>query len=317
MPTFRQLLLASTLGFAACGHEALLVDPTGTMRVVADLRLPADREVVQARSGGATVVAFDADAAANLQTSTSPPSLRITFGAAPAPDAKLDREIRIVDDTGATVAVELALLHIAGVALPERLPLGTRTHAPTDARGTPRVGPGDLVVAMLRAQNAAALNPRPEVDVLFLVGFVRDGDDAWRQRCEREVRTAVNGFAQLQMHVRQAGPAEADVTRAIGELLDAGCRAIVTSVGDPAVLAASRSRCDDAKVALVALDPLLRPGATCCVGADQDVLGRTAAERLRAAVPAGSEIVLVRSTGDALADLRATGFAAALGLKPL
>jgi hypothetical protein len=327
MPRSIPVSLVVLLGLAACDDDNAATNGTGPTWILSDLEVPADadsaRKAVHRELGehakGVAVVALDPAATWAVIGATSPAvtathGVRITIDTALFPHDKLDREVRILDDTGAAVAVDLALLHIAGIALPERLPLGTRSFTETDKKGTPRVGPGDLVVAMLRNQNAAALNPRPDIDVVYPLGFVRGGAGAWPARCEQEVRAAAGRYAQLQLQVRDAGGDPGGVTRCIGELLDAGCRAIVASIDDPAQLGASRERCDAARIALLALDPRLRPGATCCIGADQDVLGRTAAERLRANRPDGAKIVLVRTAGDPLADLRAAGFAAALGL---
>ncbi len=317
---FERVVPSALLLLAACGGDAQPVDDAGRVRVVAERTLPADRQALRAASGGKVVVALDAAASLAAIEATSPAAtaehvLRVTIDAPPEVTEKMDREVRVVDETGAAVAVDLALLHIAGIALPTRIPLGTRCYTGLEPAPTTRVGPGDVVVAMLRSQHAAELDPRPAIDVAYPVGFVRGDGKPWHLRCEREVLAAAGRYTQLHLQVRDAAGDAAALARGVGELLDLGCRAIVVSLDDPAALAAVRARADEQRVALIALDPQLRPGATCCVGADQDVLGRAAAEQLRAAVAGPAEVVLVSTAGDALAPARATGFKAALGSK--
>ncbi len=235
---------------------------------------------------------------------------------APAPEEKLDREVRLVDETGAAVAVDFALLHIEGIALPERVPLGTRVCTFETRDGLPRAAAGDLVVASLRSQHAAVLDPRPATDACHPIGFLRFDGKPRHVRAEQEARAAAGRYAQLLLTTRDAGGDAAAWQRHFDELLQLGCRAIVVCTDDPASLEAVRPRADARQCSLLVLDPnLAAVHAHCCLSGDQATLGRAAAEQLRAAMPGGAALVLARTSGDPLATKRHAAFAEALGLK--
>jgi hypothetical protein len=329
MPRHARFPLAVVLALSACGNNSVLVDGKGTVRVLADLELPADASAATAavrgeldkHSIGVALVAFDAAAAwagiaATTPATTAKQGMRITIAAAPTPEEKLDREVRLVDETGASVAVDFALLHIEGIALPERVPLGTRVCTFETRDGLPRAAAGDLVVAMLRSQHAAVLDPRPATDACHPIGFLRFDGKPRHVRAEHEVRAAAGRYAQLHLTTRDAAGDAAAWQRHFDELLQLGCRAIVVSTDDPASLEAGRQRADARKVALLALDPnLAAVHAHCCLSVDQATLGRAAAEQLRAAMPGGAAVVLARTSGNPLAATRLAAFAEALGLK--
>jgi hypothetical protein len=300
----RALLLAC-LALASCGDAA--PDAAPRFRLVGTIELAGrdrDADVSRVRDrlvAGAAVLAWDAaatDAVTRATSAAATPThaLQVTIAAAPTPEEKLHREVRLVDETGAAVAVDLALLHACGVELPAKLPLGTRvfTSANAAAGGTPRAGPGDLVVALLRDQHAAVLAATDPVTL----GFVRFADTPAHRRIEAEVRAAA------AKHPR------------VGALVAAGCRAILATAEDPAALATVRSTPAGAGVGVLVLDPLLRsePGTT-VLGADQDVLGRTAAEHVRASLPNGGELLFVQTAGDPHVDARRAAFVRVLGLR--
>ncbi|MGB3969415.1 MAG: hypothetical protein WBO45_21965, partial [Planctomycetota bacterium] len=122
-----RLLLAAVLPLAACS-KPLLVDEAGKYRVVARVAAADAKAVVASHGTDACLVAFDQAATSAVLTATSPAAssrhrLQVTFGAPPLSEEKLDREVRVVDETGAAVAIDLALLWLGGVEPPARLPL--------------------------------------------------------------------------------------------------------------------------------------------------------------------------------------------------
>ncbi|MGB3970242.1 MAG: substrate-binding domain-containing protein, partial [Planctomycetota bacterium] len=177
-------------------------------------------------------------------------------------------------------------------------------------------GPGDLAMAMLRNQHAAILTTRPVTDEIRPLGFVRGTDGDWHHRVAAEVRAAAGRYPQLGLQERDCKDGAAAVVAKIAELIELGCHAILVSLDDPAAVAPAMDHAEQRRVTVVVLDPALRLGrATCVVGADQEILGRTAAEQVAAMLPAGGKLVLVDAAAPGLAAARFDGFAKTLGLR--
>jgi hypothetical protein len=330
MPTTRLLMLAAWLPFAACS-KPLLQDEAGKLRVVAQIVVAdaaagavAVRAAVREHSPVAVVIGLDATAAqaiAGMARATGEGGAEkcrcVTIGPSPAPGTLLDSEVRVVDDSAAGVAVDLAVLWLQGVQLPTKLPLGTRivTAANAAAGGSARPAPGDLVVSMLRSQHAALLGERPG-DAAQPVGLLRANDTEQHRRTADEVRAAASRHRHITLHERNANGDAAALPKLATELLDVGCRVLLVAPDDPAAVAAITALAEPRKAAVFALDPTLRAaGAVCVLGADQEVLGRAAGEHLVATLPNGGNLVLVQASASPHAEARTRGLAAAMGLR--
>ena len=225
----------------------------------------------------------------------------------------------VVADDGAAAAVELALLSCHGIDLPPRVPLGSRTitHANAAAGGAPRLGPGQLILQLLRNQHTALLTEQPTGDVVFRIGFVGQRPDAHHRRLRERIAAAKKRFPQLVLQDEFADGELARIEGLARELVAGGCRALLLSVDDPTQLAATRTIADAGNVALVVLDPLLRGEfATCVLGCEQTLLGRAAGEVVPQLLPDGGSLVLLHGgLHDSLQRQRRDGFVAALHLE--
>lgn len=318
--------LVAMLSLAACS-KPLLQDAAGRMRVVSQVPIgdiasgaSALQAALREHRGIAAVVALDTAASvvvANTDPAGSPRPRRLTFGDPPPANATLDSDVRLVDETGAAAAVDMALLWLHDIAPPAKLPLGTRafTAANHAAGGTPRPAPGDLIVSMLRTQHPDVVTTQPATDVIHPLGFVSAADGSWHQHVGEQVRAAAKRYPQLELHTRAAKGDAAAVPNLLAELLERGCRAILVS-GDANLVTPFMARAEERRLGIFVLDPALHQGrATCVLGADPEVLGRAAGEQLAVLLPNGGDFVLVQHDTDEQAKARLRGFSAALGLR--
>lgn len=322
--------------FAACGDRALLQDANGRYRVTA--RIPAtdgvdaisDALAAHVNAHGAPALVFAhatdvAQVAAQLRASVgkTPLDYRIVaIGAVPDNDSDSGGPIDVVvlDETGATVAIDMALLACSGITPPGKLPLGTRILTPANRAkgGTPRPAAGDLIVEMLRRQHATILAIPPTTDVVFRIGLVQwRASDDWHQRVCNEARVAAKRYRQLDLDVRTADGQLPRQDAIVREFLAEGCRAILVTTDDPNSIASVAAEVNAHKAALIVLDRLLTgEHATCSIGADQTILGRAVGETIAQLLPNGGTIVQLH--GDLFSVIqqrRHEGFVDALGLK--
>jgi hypothetical protein len=287
-------LLPAALLVAACADDPA---PGIAARVPAALGAGAVRDAVAAHSP-AVLVALDAEALAIAREGA--PDLRTVaigerLAAAPARAAL---ETIVVEDTGAAVAIELALLAANGVALPPVVELGTRTLTAANAAagGAVRPGPGDFGMAALRRQHADAVTTSPSVDVVFAVAFVQVGvAGEWHARVRAAVEADARRYPQLALRVEEATSDAGAVAAVVRRCAADGVRAVVV-VGAGTLLRDAVAAASEAKVAVVALcrSPEAVPGA-CIVGQSPAVLARAVAD---AALPAAGAGALVVVHGD-------------------
>ena len=316
------LLVLGSIALAACGRAALLQDPNGTWRVVAQApaEVAAITAATQQQAGIAAIVACDGAAlvAARTAIAAEPALCEVRlFGvgglaaAVPSP-----RETIVVEATAAEAALELSLLACHGLAVPPRLHVGTRVvdAANAAAGGDMRPAPGDLALVMLRREHPTVLTTRPDTDVIFPLAFVQWRADAWHDRVHEEFVAVVRRYPQVALTVYQAAGDVAQFTAAMQQCFDANVRAVVIAADDWRALAPLVAAADERRIARFGIDPHgAAAHVTCSLGADQEVLGRALGEAVRAQLPGGGALLEVGQC-DA-ASLRQQGFVKVLGLQ--
>lgn len=320
----RIVAFGAVLCVAACGEGPLLQDAAGKYRVVAEGTL-ADLGAPLRAGSVALLVALDRDGTELL--GDAPPSAGgrpyppvVGIGEPPADGAPGPAAL-IVPETGAGIAVDLALLACNGLALPPRIPVGARLYTDANRRagGERQLAPGDFVVELLRREHAAVLTTTPATDEVHRIALVvfRD-DDPWQRRVLAEVAAAAQRYPQLELHSACADGDPARRDGRIREFLGQGARAILVTSGAPVGLAAVAGAAAAQNAALIALDPVLAPDeqATCCIGCEAGMLGRTAAAGVRALLPGGGALALLfADRGDATTAARMRGFVDGLALR--
>ncbi|MBL8728143.1 MAG: substrate-binding domain-containing protein [Planctomycetes bacterium] len=338
MKLLRALLLGSCSLLAACGDHALSQDASGRYRLVAQfagsqVHSDACREALERHGTAALVFAHDEATATGPRGIWSsgyrPLEFRLVTIGDYSPDelfpATLPPEERrraeqtavVFEETGAAVAVDMALLWCHGITPPRRLPLGTHFVTPGGV-SSPQPAPGDFVVELLRRQHADLLTTTPQTDVVFRMGLVMSRADDRHLRVRNQAYVAAKRYPQLDFVDRVADGDGAGLEATVRELLAAGHRAILVSTDDPSALGPIAVAAQERNVALIVLDPKAEcQYATCCIGCDQQTLGRAAGEAAKLLAPNGAAIVeLADDLQSESAQLRHRGFCDALGLQP-
>lgn len=327
----RALLLGSCSLFVACSERALLQDASGRYRLVArcdgrDADGPRCRELLRRAGEHATILCHDERMVRAAATST--PNLHIVAIGGAGPDAmfaptdapemrRLAAQTAVVlDETGADAAIDLALLWCHGIAPPSHLPLGTRILR-SGVPDAAQPAPGDFVLELLRRQHGDLLTSQPNTDVVFRIGCAVLRADGRHLRVRDQARAAAARYPQLELVDRAADGDRERLAAIVRTFLDDGHRAILVSTDDTKSLAPIAAAARERNVALFVLDAFAECDvATCCIGCDQQVLGRAAGEAVRQLEPGGAAIVEI---GDDLQRpairLREQGLAAALGLQ--
>lgn len=318
MNVLRALLSGSCSLLAACGgHHALPGDASSPYRLAAQFRgaeTGGEQCLAELRQLGAQALVF-----AHSERSAGRHDGRMVLIADDPPEAALaghgKQTAVVVTQTGATVAVDMALLWCHGITPPRRLAIGTRVHMP-DGTTTTQPAPGDFVIQLQRREHADVLTTTPQTDVVFHIGIVLQRAEGRHLRARDEAVEAAKRYPQLDLVARcaEGDPALLEVN--VRELLAQGHRAILVSTDDPDALGPIAAAAQERNVALIVLDPNVDwRAATCCVGPDQRTLGRAAGETVKVMAPSGAAIVeLADELESASAQQRHQGFCDALGL---
>lgn len=330
MNVVRALLLGSWSLLAACGGDgALLQDAGGGYRLVA--QYDGAEGIHEARErlhpNGAQALLFThQERLARVAAASSSAFHIVTIGDS-APDEmfpatassppRAEQTAVVLDETGAAVAVDLALLWCHGITPPRRLALGTRILMPGGAVIT-QPAPGDFVVTLLRREHAALLTDKPQTDVVFRIGLVMQRADDRHLQVRNQADVAAKRYPHLTFVDRTAEGDPARLEAIVREFLGEGHRAILVSTDDPKALGPIATAAREHSAALFVLDPAADcDHATCCIGCDQHTLGRAAGEAVKLLLPNGAAIVeLADDLQDESVQLRHRGFRDALGLLP-
>lgn len=295
------LLLVTTTTLAACGGGAgadLMRDATGRLRLRAQTVTPKLAAALQDERDVSLVVALDGDPADVTKLARA-----AREGAAAPQVVAFDRSVRhepmpdalVVVESGAQVALELALMACAGADVPKTpIPVGPRivTRANEAAGGELHAAPGDFVVQLLRLKHAAALQPGPAKSVPLLVITPPTTRRAQHHlepviaRLNGELFEAAAAWPQLDLLVVTSNTGNDSVRQ---ELAQGDYRALIAFVDRPETAKAILEQADGLPVVLI--DPELRELGAPTVGCSTDSLGRAAAEAIAMLQPNGCAFV--------------------------
>jgi hypothetical protein len=321
MPATRLVLLAAASLLAACGDRS--PQPTAsTYRLAAQVTFDvpqAELEAAMDRTMQANLppvfVAYRAfgrarDVVRTVSARGWPTVLTVT-----EPNAGSANTALVVAPHGADVAVDLALLACHGIELPPRIGLGAMVVAPDDTV-TRQPAPGDFAVATLRRQYADLLTQAPSTDVVFRIGLLLWGTNEIEPVPPKRVREAVERYPQLDL-VEKAADSDAVRFATSGrELLAGGCRVLLVTADDAAVLEPLAAAAAEYKAALIRIgDAIGHADATCSVAVDPEALGRATGEAVRLLAPGGAAILeAAMRFDDEAAERRSRALAQSLGL---
>tara|TARA_R110002072_G_scaffold67163_3_gene165118 strand:- start:137742 stop:138749 length:1008 start_codon:yes stop_codon:yes gene_type:complete len=326
--SIRTVALLSCLLTSACGSKSMASDPTGKFHLAASCAPEALRKTVAATPQATLILAFESSnkdvvAATNAAKRAIRPFL-VVIGDAPDDEEELADAV-IVADTGATAAIDLALLACNGVAVPPiRIEVGLRTFTPANraAGGTSRPGPGDAGLVVLCMPHGKLLTTTPETDEIHRIGLLQaDSSNPEQQRIRREADAAAARYPQLELTTAD-NSATGTVIEQAQLLITQGCRALLLTTSDPkqtqAVVAAA-AKAPDGGVSVIVLDPLMEQHEACVIGCAPATLGQAAAQLVQDLLPEGGSIIacLTPTELDAVSALsrnRALGFCQAMNL---
>ena len=316
--------------FAACGNGPVTQGPTDKYVVVSKCTPQSLTTEVDQHEEATLVVAFgpsDEDVLQHLQTTQRlQRPFSVSISEAPTDGAEMPDAV-IVMNTGAAVAIDLALLACNGIAVkPNRVEIGARIVTPANraAGGTTQLAPGDAFVQFTRMQHVALLTTEPAIDIAHSVGFIQtDQASALQAQIQTEVHAAAARYPQIRLLEPVAKiSSHAPVAEQADEMVARGCRIFIVASSDPRktqAIAAASANAPDGRATLIVLDPLLNEGhKTCIIGCPPESLGRAAASMVTALLPEGGAMIACvvdsdDSTGKAMSERRIRSFCQAMG----
>lgn len=316
----RTLALLACWSLAACSNEPFAKDADGKY-VVTGKCTPSQLAAAIADFKGATLIVDFGPDSPNLAATTkaakrATPPFGILVGLAPT-DGQEIADAWIVVDTGAAAAIDLALLACNGVPpQPNLIEIGTRTitNANRKAGGSPRVAPGDVLLAMLRMQHKNILTTTPDTDVIHSIGLIRCEPNAnWQTNVLLEATTAAGRYPQVELHKVGADGAAATATEQ-AEALFKKVRVLLVATSDPAqtrAIAKVAANGPDGPVPIIVLDPSLQAEhGACVIGCSASTLGEAAAASVKQLLPEGGSMIASFGQGS---EGRVQGFCEAMG----
>ena len=282
----------------ACGNEPLAKDLDGNYQVAAKCTTTTLTETINAKANATLIVAFGAKnqeilARTNAAKRATQPFV-ITIGPTPSPTEELCDTV-IVAETGATAAVDLALLASNGIKLPpNRVEIGTKTFTPANlaAGGASQGAPGDAYMAYTRTQHAAILTGNPDTDEIHQIGMLQaDHPDPWQQRVHVELKDACARYPQLSL---VEGEAETQPIDQAKQMLLKGCRVLMIATSNPSItksIVAAAAKGPNGPTPVIVLDPMLLDHETCVIGCSPDAIARAASASVRQLLPEGGTMI--------------------------
>jgi hypothetical protein len=318
----RTLALVSCWMLPACSNEPLATDKTGKYAISGSCQPGQLAATLQRHADATLVVDFgpgtqDLGEIAKAAGRTTPP---FTVVVGPKPEEGQDiADAVIVAETGAPAAVDFALLACNGVDLqPNRIEVGTRTFTAANraAGGQPRVAPGDVLLAMMRMQHAAALTRDPKEDVVHSVGLITcDPNASWQGAAATAAVAAAKLYPQVQLlRASPNGDATKTLPQQAAHLIKQGARVLVVTTSDPAdtlAIQGAAANGPDGAVPIIVIDPAVQAEhGTCVIGCSSETVGNAVAAAVNELLPNGGS--MVACSGSASADLM-QGFCEAMG----
>ena len=294
----RSLTFLLCLTISACSNEPLAKDPDGYYQVVAKCNTTTLTDTINDAADATLIVAFGAKnqeilARTTAAKRTTQPFV-VTIGPTPGSTEELCDNV-IVAETGATAAVDLALLASNGIKLPpNRVAIGTKAFTPANlaAGGVSRGAPGDAYMAFTRAQHAGILTEHPETDEVHQLGMLQvDHANPWQQLVHDEVKDACSRYPQLSF---VEGKAEISPVDQAKQMLLTGCRVLMIATSNQsttkAIVAAAASA-SNRPVPVIVLDPMLLDHKTCVIGCSPDAIAQAASASVRQLLPEGGSMI--------------------------
>jgi len=223
--------------------------------------------------------------------------------------------------TGGAEAVDLAILAVAGVALPKDIVLGTRafTRENVASGGEPIPAPGDAAIERLRFEHEARLDAEGLPRDLRIGLSQCNIAEPWRKQMNEDVRARVLAFGGRVELVEKDAQNDANTQREqVEEFVAEGVDAILVSPKEEVVLVPAVDRALEQGIPVIVLDRRLGGDRyTCFLGGDNVAIGRAAGEFVRRHLgDQGGTIVEIRGLWTSSpARERHRGFAEALGLR--
>lgn len=317
----RTLALLSCWLLTACSNEPLAKDQASKYVITGKCTPDRLAAAIEDHPDATLIVDFGPNSP-NLAETTkaakrATPPFGISVGYAPKEGTEIADAV-IVVDTGATAAIDLALLTCNGIALPaNRIEIGTRTitSANRAAGGSQRVAPGDFVLAVLRIEHEEILTTTPDTDVMHSIGIiVCDPNVPWQTAAAAAANATADRYPQVQLiHAASDGNATAPAAQATG-LIAQGCRVLLVTTGDPAqtkAIAQIAENGPDGAVPIIVLDPAVQgEHGTCVIGCSANTLGEAAAAIVNQLLPEGGSMIVCFGTDS---EGRVQGFCKAMG----
>lgn len=295
----RSLTFLFCLTISACGNEPLAEDLDSHYQVAAKCTTTTLTESINGTADATLIVAFGAknqeilDRTNAAQRTTQP--FVVTIGPTPSSTEELCDTV-IVAETGATAAVDLALLASNGVELPpNQVAIGTKTFTPANlaAGGASRGAPGNAYMAYIRTQHAEILTVDPATDEIHQIGMLQaDQPDRWQQRVHVEVREASARYPQLSL---VAGNAKAPAVDQAKQLLLKGCRVLMIATSNQSItkaIVATAASAPNGPAPVIVLDPMLLDHQACVIGCSPDAIAQAAAASIRQLLPEGGSMIV-------------------------
>lgn len=227
--------------------------------------------------------------------------------------------------TCAEAAIDLALLLCEGATLTlpadRRVIVGTRVFTKANPEGIPVPAPGDLALAALRKDHAAALTTTPTTDHVFRIGMAQCTDDEpWRQAMRNDLLAYAKRYPQVQFEYRAADDSTEKQRGIVRDFIAQGFHAILVSPKESLALAAPCKEARERGIHVVVVDRELgTDDYSVFVGGDNEAIGRAAGHVIREQLlPQGGAILEIQGLmTSSPAQERHRGFVEALGLEPV
>jgi len=209
-------------------------------------------------------------------------------------DGVLDASIEY--PTCGAAAVDLALLALHKIALPKQLILGTRVFTKANPAGEPIAGPGDVMLAALRGEQAAVLQQPPPAGGKWKIGMAQcTNDEPWRGAMNADIAARAKEYPHVELVLQSADDDTEKQRTLVRQFIETGCHAILLSPKESNALVAPCKEAMAKGIPVIVIDRKLgSDDFTCFVGGDNLAIGKAAGEEIKRLLPDGGNIVEIQ-----------------------
>lgn len=311
------LAVLASLALTACGGDpALLQSPDGSLRVIAfedcaDADIEARLAAILSKHARIDAVVVEGSASARAAAARLASQKRDDAACALLAlggDASANQQLLasgalaacVEDATGASAALDLAVIAHAGGEAPSRVSVGARSFARGVATPNRTPSAGDVVLTMLRNQNANALSG---ASPLRIGVALRETAGEQGRALRSEVAEWAAAHAAIAVVVTDAEGDPARQRAQIAELVAQKCDALVVSSNSFADVADACKAATAQSIEVVALGSAPQDASIArFLDADVGAAGRALASEVRRALPAGGTVALLRDPSQRRAD---------------